>query len=174
MNKIILSSYNSPVGELTIGALGHKLCICDWTVAKNRDCTLDRMGKRLNAEFETGMSEVISSAIEELDQYFDGTRMIFTIPLLFSGTEFQTRVWSELLKIPFGRLISYASLAKRINHPSGARAVASALANNPMSIFVPCHRVVGSNSQLTGYRGGIAVKESLIDLESSSAISSLF
>lgn len=150
---------------MILGSFGDELCICDWAVEKHRG-TIDRRIKRhLNAEFETGSSAVIDQTIQELDEYFSGKRKVFDIPVRFTGSEFQCAVWSELMKIPYGTTISYAELARRIGNPKAVRAVASANATNPISIFVPCHRVIGSNHKLTGYGGGLPAKQGLLELE---------
>jgi len=104
-------------------------------------------------------------AVSQLEEYFSGQRREFTVPLEFAGTEFQCRVWSELKKIPYGETVSYAELARRIGNPAAVRAVAAAVGANPISIFVPCHRVVGSDGSLTGYAGGLDAKRLLLDLE---------
>lgn len=166
METIHVKRYLSPVGEMLIGSYGDKLCICDWNTEKRRETIDRRIGKYLHAVYEAGSSEVIEQAIARLDEYFAGRRREFTVPLLFTGTEFQCRVWEELMHIPYGATVSYAELACRIGNPKAVRAVASANANNPISIFVPCHRVIGSNNKLTGYAGGLAAKRQLLALES--------
>ena len=104
-------------------------------------------------------------ARRQLGEYFAGRRTSFDLPLSFEGTPFQRRVWSALVEIPFGRTITYAELARRIGAPTGSRAVGGANAKNPISIIVPCHRVVGSDGALTGYAGGEERKRWLIDFE---------
>lgn len=102
----------------------------------------------------------------QLDDYFQGKRQHFEIPLdLSSGTPFQQKVWQELLKIPYGQTISYAQLAKNIGQPTAYRAVANANGRNPISLIVPCHRVIASNGGLGGYTGGLEIKQQLLDLE---------
>ena len=147
METIKITRYQSPVGDMIVGSYGDKLCICDWA-AERRRYTIDRRIQRhLNAKYEEGTSEIIQRAIEELDAYFAGYRKIFDIPVVFTGSEFQCTVWGELMKIPYGTTISYGELARRIRNPKAVRAVASANATNPISIFVPCHRVIGSNQK---------------------------
>ena len=123
------------------------------------------MERRLDAKYEEGTSPVIEQAIAQLDEYFDGKRTSFDIPIHLTGTEFQQSVRRELMNIPYGNTISYAVLAQRIGKPKAVRAVASANATNPISIFVPCHRVVGSDNRLTGYGGGLATKRFLLEVE---------
>lgn len=166
-NTIISYSYESPCGVLTLGSLGDRLCLCDWQVEKHRDHVDRRLQRILNAEFVEGTSDVIKKAVRELDEYFDGKRREFDVPLMFVGTEFQKRVWEELLTIPFGTTISYGEMARRIGMPTSVRAVANANGANSISIFAPCHRVIGSDNSLTGYRGGLGAKIHLLTLESS-------
>ena len=101
----------------------------------------------------------------QLDEYFAGERQEFDVPVQLGGTPFQQRVWQELTKIPFGQTISYGELARRVGKPSASRAVGAANGRNPVSILVPCHRVVGSAGSLTGYGGGIERKQWLLDWE---------
>ena len=124
-----------------------------------------RLKRILRAEFEEGTPEVIEQAVLQLDEFFAGKRREFDVPLLFVGTDFQKTVWNELLKIPFGKTISYGEMAQRIGLPKAVRAVANANGANSMSIFAPCHRVIGSDRSLTGYGGGLAAKQMLLELE---------
>ena len=101
----------------------------------------------------------------QLTVYFEGRLREFDLPLLMQGTEFQQRVWEELKKIPYGTTITYRELAQRIGNQNGSRAVGLANGRNPISIIVPCHRVIGTNGQLTGYGGGIERKRWLLDHE---------
>jgi methylated-DNA-[protein]-cysteine S-methyltransferase len=107
----------------------------------------------------------LRAARAQLRAYFADELKCFTVPLNLQGTEFQTRVWNELLNIPFGETISYGELAQRIGQPNASRAVGLANGRNPISIVVPCHRVVGSNGKLTGYGGGLPRKRWLLDHE---------
>jgi len=167
MGSIKITRYLSPVGEMMLGACGDGLCLCDWATNNRREIIDRRIQQHLKSKYEEGTSEVIERAIGELDEYFSGVRHSFDIPLVFTGSEFQCAVWSELMKIPYGTTISYGELARRINKPKAVRAVAAANAANPISILVPCHRVIGSDHTLTGYGGGLAAKKSLLDLETS-------
>lgn len=102
---------------------------------------------------------------EQLAEYFAGERRQFDVPLKLAGTTFQERVWQELVRIPFGTTITYAELARRVGNPSASRAVGHANGRNPISIIVPCHRVIGSSGSLTGYAGGVEKKEWLLARE---------
>jgi methylated-DNA-[protein]-cysteine S-methyltransferase len=104
---------------------------------------------------------------EQLAEYFAGERKEFDVPFKLGGTPFQQRVWQELLRIPFGTTITYAQLAGRIGQPTASRAVGHANGRNPISILVPCHRVIGTNGKLTGYAGGVEKKDWLLAWERS-------
>ena len=111
----------------------------------------------------------LAVACEQLERYFDGTRTWFDLALDLGGTEFQRRVWSELLAIPFGATISYGALADAIGRPDRVRAVGATVGRTPVPIVVPCHRVIGANGDLTGYGGGLQRKQALLDLEAAVA-----
>lgn len=104
-------------------------------------------------------------AVQQLRAYFSGELTEFDLPLDLRGTDFQVSVWKALLTIPYGETISYAELARRIGNPKAVRAVGAANGKNPIPIIVPCHRVIGSNGTLTGYAGGLHVKQALLSLE---------
>jgi len=113
-------------------------------------------------------SPVIRQTIRELTEYFDGRRRHFDTPIDSSiGTEFQRAVWKTLRRIPAGRTLTYGELARRIGRPTAVRAVASAVGRNPVSLLVPCHRVIGSDGSLAGYAGGLPRKAFLLALEKS-------
>lgn len=166
-NIIKTRRYESPCGTLLLGSFDDKLCLCDWQVEKHRDHVDMRLKRVLNAEFEDGISDIIEKAVTQLDEFFAKRRQTFTIPLLFVGTDFQKAVWHELLTIPYGETISYGDMARRIGMPKAVRAVANANGANAISIFAPCHRVIGSDGSLTGYGGGLAAKKMLLELEKS-------
>lgn len=108
---------------------------------------------------------VLEECTRQLDEYFSGNRDHFTLPLKQPGTDFQQRVWAELLHIPFGRTLTYRELSKRLGDVKAIRAVGSANGKNQLAILVPCHRVIGSDGSLTGYAGGLARKKWLLDHE---------
>jgi methylated-DNA-[protein]-cysteine S-methyltransferase len=107
----------------------------------------------------------LTEPVRQLNAYFAGQLEQFDLALLPQGTPFQQKVWSELQKIPYGETISYGELARRIGNPKASRAVGLANGSNPISIVIPCHRVIGSNGKLTGYGGGLPIKEKLLALE---------
>lgn len=149
-----------------LGSFGDKLCLCDWQVEKHSGNVNRRLKRLLDAEFEEGTSEVIEKAAYQLNEFFAGQRKEFDVPLLFVGTDFQKTIWKELLNIPFGETVSYGEMARRIGMPKAVRAVANANGANALSIFAPCHRVIGSDHSLTGYGGGLDAKRALLELES--------
>jgi len=110
-------------------------------------------------------SSAFAELIRQLRAYFAGDLETFDLPLAPQGTPFQQTVWKELLNIPYGETISYGELAKRIGNPKASRAVGLANGSNPIPIIIPCHRVIGSNGKLTGYGGGLPIKEKLLALE---------
>lgn len=164
-NIIQIQRYHSPCGDLMLGSFEDKLCLCDWAVERHRDIVDRRLRKLLKADYEESTSEVIQEAVRQLDEYFNGKRTMFEVPLLFVGTEFQKSVWRKLLEIPYGSTVSYGELAGQLNVPKAVRAVAAANGANAISIFAPCHRVIGSNQALVGYAGGLSAKKRLLDLE---------
>ncbi|WP_115718021.1 methylated-DNA--[protein]-cysteine S-methyltransferase [Gallaecimonas mangrovi] len=119
-----------------------------------------------HSDWQTAKAQpVLTEAAQQLTEFFQGKRQHFTLPLAPKGTAFQQQVWQGLRQIPFGQTCSYGELAKRLGKPSAVRAVAAANGRNPLSVIVPCHRVIGANGQLTGYAGGLARKAWLLDLE---------
>lgn len=164
-NIIKIKSYKSPCGVLMLGSFEEKLCLCDWQTEKHREHVDKRLKRMLQAEFEEGTSEIIDYAEKQLDEFFAKKRKNFDMPLLFVGTDFQKAVWRFLLKIPFSKTISYKDMARQIGMPKAVRAVANANGANSISIFAPCHRVIGSDHSLTGYGGGLDAKRFLLNLE---------
>jgi methylated-DNA-[protein]-cysteine S-methyltransferase len=110
-------------------------------------------------------AQPFAEAVRQLDAYFAGRLRQFDLPLAPKGTAFQQRVWQALLDIPYGETVSYGELARRISRPSAVRAVGAANGQNPLSIVIPCHRVIGSDGRLVGYGGGLPAKSALLALE---------
>lgn len=158
MDKSILTPhhgigyYQSPIGEL---------------VLTSEDEAITSVLFLKDSKKEEQRSAVIEQCIAELDEYFFKGRKFFNVALRFQGTVFQKKVWSELLTIPYGKTISYEALAIRLGDIKSIRAVGLANGQNPISILVPCHRVIGKNGNLTGYAGGIENKEWLLYHEGS-------
>lgn len=163
--KMWVEGYHSPCGNLVLGSVGDKLCLCNWSVELHPGRVAKRLQELLGVEAREGASDVTQEARRQLDAYFRRERRTFDVPLLFAGSDFQQCVWRELLTIPYGETVAYGELARRLGRPKAVRAVANANGANAISIFVPCHRVVGSDGSLTGYGGGMEAKRFLLALE---------
>ncbi len=124
-----------------------------------------RMQEGLNASFVEGETTVTETVKHQLNEYFSTDRTDFDIPLLMIGSSFQKSVWNELMKIPFGKTESYLGLSRKIGNEKAIRSVAGANGANALAIFIPCHRIIGSDGKLTGYGGGLQAKRKLLQLE---------
>lgn len=151
---------DSPVGPLTLVAHGGTLAGLYMTDHRHRP-PLETFGE--------ADPEPFGEAIAQLAAYFAGERTDFTLALAPEGTGFQRRVWDELCRIPYGETVTYGELAETLGQPGAARAVGLANGRNPISIIVPCHRVIGSTGSLTGYGGGLERKRQLLDFERGTA-----
>ena len=152
-----ISYYNSPIGDILLASDGEFLTGL-WFVNQKY------YAKNLNRDAKEKSLEIFDLTKKWLDSYFEGNKPDFNIPIKFIGTDFQVAIWQSLLKIPYGEFVTYGNLARILN--TSPRAVGTAVGKNPISIIVPCHRVVGKNNSLTGYAGGIDKKEYLLKLES--------
>lgn len=149
---------NSPVGRLKLFAKDNQLTAIFWD---NQDfAPLSVAAKKATAK-----DTVLREAKKQLQEYFAGKRTTFDLSLAPKGTDFQQQVWKALRKIPHGKTWSYSDIAKRIAKPNASRAVGAAIGKNPLSIVVPCHRVIGANGKLTGFAGGLEKKAILLNLE---------
>lgn len=163
--SILVSEFQTPLGQLILGSYGDLLCLCDWRYRKMRSSIDHRIMHKLSVGYVDKKSAVVEHARKELLEYFDGERTEFTVPLLMIGTDFQKKVWKALEEIPFGKTITYLDLSKRLGDPRAIRAVASANGANALSLLVPCHRVIGQDGSMLGYAGGVTAKSRLLDLE---------
>jgi methylated-DNA-[protein]-cysteine S-methyltransferase len=163
--RIHTAYFKTKFGELIVGSMDDKLCLCDWRYRKMRGPIDDRIQKGLNAGYVEERSETIEETISQLSQYFNGKRTQFDLPLLMVGSEFQKLVWNTLLQIPFGKTETYLGLSRKLGDEKAIRAVAAANGANAISIIVPCHRILGSDGRLTGYAGGLETKKKLLQLE---------
>ena len=147
----------TPIGNLRLRAHDRGLVAIDH---------VNQQGGELEGEWIEDLSHpVLARAVKELEAYFGGSRAEFACPLAPEGTAFQQSVWEALKEIPYGETRSYSNIATTIGNLKSVRAVGLANGRNPISIFIPCHRVIGKNGKLTGYAGGLGVKTKLIDLE---------
>lgn len=154
----VYSCYKTPLGILTIQACDEGL-LGAWF--ETQTTQPDNLG------IPDDEHPIVKQAIGEYQEYFAGKRKIFTVAIAVKGTKFQQQVWQTLTTIPYGTTWSYQQLASAIKNPKAVRAVGHANAKNPLSIIVPCHRVIGKNGALTGYNGGIECKAELLKLEKS-------
>jgi methylated-DNA-[protein]-cysteine S-methyltransferase len=153
---------DSPVGKLKLAASDQGLVAVLWQNDKPTRV-------RLNELTEDARHPLLLETERQLGEYFAGKRKTFSVPLDMRGTSFQKNVWHALLAIPFGETRSYGQLAKQLGNPQAMRAVGAANGRNPISIIVPCHRVIGSSGKLTGFAGGLETKAHLLSLEEDGA-----
>jgi methylated-DNA-[protein]-cysteine S-methyltransferase len=165
METINIQYYKKNGCNLILGSYDGKLCLADHLYRKQRSTIDKRLKETLKAKFIEQSDDILDRTIIQLDEYFDMSRKEFDIPLLLIGSDFQKSVWNALLKIPFGETRSYKEQAKIVGDIKAVRAVANANGANAISIIVPCHRIIGSNGKLTGYAGGIKLKQKLLELE---------
>lgn len=161
MNTFLRTQIETPLGTMYSCATNKGICLLEFDNRKK----LDVQFKNLGGTIENGESPFFTQLRKELEEYFNKERTEFTIPLDFVGTDFQKRVWAELVKVPHGKTVSYKQLANRVGDEKAVRAVANANAMNKIAIIVPCHRVIGSDGSLTGYAGGLDRKQHLLTLE---------
>jgi AraC family transcriptional regulator, regulatory protein of adaptative response / methylated-DNA-[protein]-cysteine methyltransferase len=165
MPPIVATLVASPLGPLLAAATDEGLCMMEFADRKRLPEQAADLRRWFARPVVPGTNRFTDQAARELDEYFAGTRKEFTVPLVLQGTEFQKRVWEELLRIPYGETISYEALAIRIGKPTAQRAVGMANGRNRIPIIVPCHRVIQKNGQLRGYGGGLWRKQFLLELE---------
>jgi len=128
-------------------------------------CNVFFTNSKIPKDFEKLETRLIKTAAKQLEEYFRGDRKKFDFPLVLHGTEFQKKAWEALQKIPYGHTCSYGEIAAIIGNPKASRAVGMANNRNPIPIIIPCHRVIGHNGKLTGYAGGLELKQKLLELE---------
>lgn len=156
---------DSPIGSLLAGATDEGLAVLEFADRGLPAGRLESLRKAFRVPVLPGPHPHLDTLATELDEYFAGRRRDFSIPVMPRGTTFQSRVWTELRRIPFGATVSYQELAQRVDQPTASRAVARANSQNPIVILVPCHRVIGKDGTLTGYGGGLWRKRLLLELE---------
>jgi len=170
MNQINIQYYKTKIGELIIGSFDGSLCLLDFRYRKMRTTVDNRIRNGLKAEFVEQDDEVLIKAKKQLDEYLNGNRREFNIPLLMVGTDFQKSVWNALMKVSYGATSTYLQLAKNIDNEKAVRAVANANGANSIGLIIPCHRIIGSDGELVGYGGGLPVKKRLLKLEQSNTV----
>lgn len=165
MQNINIHYYKTKIGELIIGSYDNKICILDFRYRRMRATVDNRIKKYLNCNFIEHEDERITDTKRQINEYLEGKRHEFKVPILLLGTEFQKNVWNELLKIQYGETATYSDISSRINNPKAVRATASANGANAIALIVPCHRIIESNGDLGGFGGGLPVKKRLLNLE---------
>jgi AraC family transcriptional regulator of adaptative response/methylated-DNA-[protein]-cysteine methyltransferase len=155
----------TPLGPMLAGATERGVCLLEFIDRRAIETQLSRLGRLLEAEYLVGANEHFDELNRQLDEYFQGRRKEFSVPLEIPGTDFQKRVWEVLRSIPYGRTRSYQEQAEIVGNPRAVRAVARANGENRLGIIIPCHRVIGKNGELVGYGGGLWRKKYLLNLE---------
>jgi len=150
MVPIHYAYYTSPIGLIEVGVTSDALTTLFFVE---------------DPRHEPGDSTLLNEVLQQLDEYFAGAHSAFTVPLSFQGTDFQRRVWQQLLTVPYGQTQSYQEIANALGNPKAVRAVGAANGQNPISVIAPCHRIIGSNGALVGYGGGLWRKEWLLKHE---------
>lgn len=165
-NIILVSRLTSPIGPLFVCATDNGICLLEFVNRRMLETKFKDLQRLLNANIMTGENKHIKQTKQELSEYFNGDRTSFDVELHTPGTAFQNLVWDALRLIPYGETTSFVAQAAKIKNPKAIRAVATANGCNRISILVPCHRVTGSDGQLTGYGGGLERKKWLLNHES--------
>lgn len=166
---INITRLETPLGSMFACATDEGVCLLEFTDRKMLETELKWLSRHLNANIVQGANKHFRQLEMELQEYFDGKRKEFTVPLFLPGTDFQRSVWEMLRTIPFGTTRSYKVQAIRLERPEAIRAVANANGMNRISIIIPCHRVIGEDGQLTGYGGGLHRKQWLLEFEKAHA-----
>ena len=172
-----MTSYQLAKNLPTVTLVAHQGCLIalDWQTQKTQKI-LQQLTAQAHyiqskdlADSVDDDAKVLRNTISQLDEYINGQRQVFDMPIaICTGTPFQQKVWQALRQIPYGQTISYAQLANHIGQPTACRAVANANGKNPISLIIPCHRVIASDGKLGGYTGGIEIKQTLLDIEQAS------
>lgn len=164
MYKLYYREVQTPIGVLRVAGSSSGVCKISFSRVRSDEwfSWFDRCCLELPAE---GSPPFFEDVVRQLNEYFQGQRSHFDLPLDLKGTLFQLRVWKELMRIPYGTTISYGAIASRIDRPRSSQAVGFALGKNPVPIMIPCHRVIGHDGSLVGFSGGLSVKQKLLELE---------
>lgn len=162
---ITINRISTPLGPMMIGVTDQGLCLLEFTDRKMLETQINVLKKRMKSEMITGLHPMIDNVKSQMDEYFEGSRKDFDIPLVVPGTEFQQIVWNALTQIPYGVTRSYKQQADVVGDVKAVRAVARANGENRISIIIPCHRIIGSDGSIVGYGGGIHRKQWLLKHE---------
>lgn len=165
MNTINIQYFKTKYAEFILGSFDDKLCMVDFRYRTKRETIDNRLKKHFKSIFIEQDDEILKKTRKQLNEYFNYERKQFDLPIITAGSQFQNEVWNALIKIPYGQTCSYLNLAKNIGNEKAVRAVANANGANCIGIIIPCHRIIGSNGELTGYAGGLPLKKRLLKLE---------
>lgn len=170
MNQINTRHHSTQMGEVILGSFDGRLCLLDFVEGKAGGIVRDRIRRVLNAKLVEHDDDILRETRRQLDEYLEGQRKGFDIPVLMVGTDFQKDVWNAVMRVPYGASSTYSQIARDIGKERAVRAVGNAMAANPIAIIIPCHRVVGSDGTLVGYGGGLSRKSRLLTLERRNAL----
>jgi O-6-methylguanine DNA methyltransferase len=162
---IHFTTFPTPLGKMIAAEYKNRLCRLEFLGRKKPGAILKPIAKQSGAEISGGKSPVLDRTRRQLKMYFDGRLRKFNLPIEHNGTAFQRSVWKQLTRIPHGKTVNYGKIAERVGRPGGARAAGMAIGSNPISIVVPCHRVIGKSGDLTGFGGGLWRKRWLLKHE---------
>lgn len=165
LNMILMDRFTTPLGPMYACSTSEGICLLEFTDRRMLETEFVELETRLRAKVILGENDHLKQLKQELQEYFEGTRTIFTVKLDTPGSDFQKSVWKALLDIPYGKTVSYMDQAMVLKAPKAIRAVASANGQNRIAIVIPCHRVIGSDGSLTGYAGGLERKRWLLEHE---------
>jgi AraC family transcriptional regulator of adaptative response/methylated-DNA-[protein]-cysteine methyltransferase len=169
-NVINLLRFSTPLGPMISCATVDGICLVEFTDRRMLEAELNQLKKIFKARIIFGSNPHFTVLEKQMKEYFEGTRKQFELPLLTPGSEFQNKVWKQLLQISYGSTCSYKSLAIQLKNQNAVRAVARANGSNRIAIIIPCHRVIGEDGSLTGYSGGLSRKKWLIDFEKNNSV----
>ena len=161
-NRLVYERFDAPLGPMIAVASEQGLCLLEFGDRRMLESEFTDLQQRLDAVLLPGTNEFTQAAVQQIGEYFAGTRKSFTVPLHAPGSAFQQRVWAALREIPFGEIRSYGDIASAIGEPKAMRAVGTANGMNRLAILIPCHRVIGADGALTGYGGGLWRKDWLL------------
>lgn len=162
---INMTEISTPLGPMLAGATSEGVCLLEFTNRIRLEKEFIDLQKLLNAVMIAGRNQHLDQLENELSEYFQGERKIFSVPLHTPGNEFSQAVWKSLQEIPYGKTCSYKEQAEKMNNPKAIRAIASTNGRNRLAIIIPCHRVIGSNGTMTGYAAGVDKKMWLLKFE---------
>lgn len=160
-----VTKFSTPLGYMVAAENENKLVLLDFLDSKNLTKKMITLYRKTGSLFRLRSCNLFNQLQEELNQYFNKKLTSFSVPVMLIGTEFQQKIWTELMKVDYDQKLSYTDIAERIGKANAVRAVAREIANNKVLLIVPCHRIIGKNGNLTGYSSGLERKKQLLQLE---------